>query len=245
MGVGGQPLVDRTIRWLRHLVGTTAATIVSRQIQYITLKRLDIADAGAASVLPADATTECLVVESVEAFDAVAPAIPGSFRDAAAELRARIAGGCVVTLARRGRPDGRGFQVIGYEIAERGVFSALGRRMRTAGDVVFSHYVEVLPACRGQRVHQRLFAARDAYFRARGGRVVCGVCDPDNRASLRALAREGAVIVGTVERIVLLRAFVLRYASVPCPGHTLDTCLSAARSAAHCPGPCPCCTRPS
>jgi len=63
---------------------------------------------------------------------------------------------------------------------------------------------------------------RDAYFRARGGRVVCGVCAPHNKASLRALRRDGAAIVGTVERISLLRVFVLSYT----PFHRIAQLLS-------------------
>jgi hypothetical protein len=80
-----------------------------------------------------------------------------------------------------------------------------------ADDVIFSHYVEVLPACRGQRIHRLLFSTRDAYFRQRGGRVVCGVCEPQNHASLQALRRDGALIVGVVERIAVLRVFVMSY----------------------------------
>ena len=112
--------------------------------------------------------------------------------------------------------------MVGYEIAERGIFSALGRRIAVPSDVIFSHSVEVLPAYRGQRIHRLLFSTRDAYFRARGGRIVCGVCAPNNKASLRALRRDGAAIVGTVERISLLRVFVLSYT----PFHRIAQLLS-------------------
>ena len=200
----------RLARVLARLARAVATSLYCRQRQYITVKRLDVPDAVVASrALAAERETECFVVDSVEALDAVAPEIPAGFRDSVDELKNRLAQGCVVCLARRPRMDGAGTQIIGYEIAERGIFSALGRRTRLAADVVFSHYVEVHPSCRGQRIHGLLFATRDAYFRRRGGKVVCGVVAPQNRASLQALGRDGSVIVGTVERISLLRGLLM------------------------------------
>lgn len=195
---------------LRPLLRALTALVLSHQRQYITIKALDAVGAPAMP-LSTDHHTECLVVDSPAALEAVAAGICASFRDSVADLKARIARGCVVCVARRPRRDGGSSEVVGYEIAERGVFSALGRRMTVADDVIFSHYVEVLPAYRGQRIHQQLFTTRDAYFRQRNGRLVCGVCAPHNYASLQALRRDGAVIAGTVERIVLFRAFVAWY----------------------------------
>ena len=198
----------------KKFAGTPSATDgillnTANQWQYITLKVLQ-EEPGSVSGPGADGPTECLVVDCLAAFDAVAREIGKSFRDSVVDLRARVVSGCVLSMARRRRHDGR-FEVIGYEIAERGIFSALGRRMPVADDVIFSHYVEVLPAFRGQRIHRLLFWTRDAYFRQRGGRVVCGVCEPHNRASLQALHRDGAIIVGVVERITVLRVFVMAY----------------------------------
>lgn len=193
---------------LGRLGRTVTASVFSRQRQYITLKHIG---AAADPAIIQDPRTECLVVDSPEGLDAVAADICASFRDSVGALRARVTRGCVVCVARRPRTDGRGSIVVGYEIAEPGIFSALGRRIAVPKDVIFSHYVEVLPAYRGQRIHRLLFATRDAYFRARGGRVVCGVCAPHNHASLRALRRDGATIVGIVQRISLLRVFVLSY----------------------------------
>ena len=195
---------------LAHLTRALTMSVFSRQRQFITLKPLD-GDAGSPAPPLTDGRTECLIVDSPEALDDLATEISASFRDSVAALKARVARGCVVCLARRPRVDGAGSVVVGYEIAERGVFSALGRRIAVSGDVVFSHYVEVLPEYRGQRIHRLLFSTRDSYFRQRGGRVVCGVCAPRNHASLQALRRDGATIVGTVERISLLRVFVLSY----------------------------------
>ena len=202
--------MTRVLHQPRALLGqlgrTVTASVFARQRQFITLKPI-----GDAPDPPVDGRTECLIVDSPEALDAIAADICASFRDSVEALRARVARGCVVSVARRPRTDGRGSIVVGYEIAEPGVFSALGRRIPAPKDVIFSHYVEVLPAYRGQRIHRLLFATRDAYFRVRGGRVVCGVCAPQNQASLRALRRDGASIVGTVQRISLLRVFVLSY----------------------------------
>ena len=212
-------LVEQPRALLRQLRRSVTASVFSRQRQYITLK--PIADA-ADPPLVQDGRTECLMLDSPEALDAIAADICASFRDSVGTLRARVARGCVVCVARRPRADGRGSIVVGYEIAERGIFSALGRRIAVPQDVIFSHYVEVLPAYRGQRIHRMLFTTRDAYFRARGGRVVCGVCAPHNDASLRALRRDGATIVGIVQRISVLRVFVLSYTPFDHIAHLLS-----------------------
>lgn len=194
--------VGRVARLVRYLASVLPSALYWRQQQYITVKRLD-------RLLPAAASTpsdiECLMVDSVAALQIVGWEIPESFRDSVMELGKRVNRGCVVCLARRRRDDGEGHEVVGYEIAERGVFSAMGRRIAAADDVVFSHYAEVLLEYRGRRIHGLMFATRDAYFRRRGGRVVCGVCLPHNHASLAALRRDGAVVVGTVEQVSLFR----------------------------------------
>jgi len=213
-------VLDQPRALLEQLRRTVRTSLFSRQRQYITLKHIGGETPQAPTVT--DGRTECLIVDSPEALDAIADDICASFRDSVSALRARVARGCVLCVARRPRTDRPGSVVVGYEIAERGIFSALGRRIAVPSDVIFSHYVEVLPAYRGQRIHRLLFLTRDAYFRARGGRVVCGVCAPHNKASLRALRRDGAAIVGTVERISLLRVFVLSYT----PFHRIAQLLS-------------------
>jgi hypothetical protein len=67
----------------------------------------------------------------------------------------------------------------------------------------------VLPAYRGQRIHRVLCGTRDAYFRRRKGRILCGVVPVDDRASLQALRRTGHTVVGTVTRITVFRVLVL------------------------------------
>lgn len=153
--------------------------------------------------------TECLVVDSPAALAAVAQEFPASFRDSVETLTQRVAQGCVVVLARRPRTEGRGKKVIGYNISERGVFLALGRRGTLSPEVVFSHYWEVLPACRGQRIANLLAATWDKYFRQRGVTVCCAVIALENVASLRASLRQESKVVGTVQRLSLLRGVLV------------------------------------
>jgi hypothetical protein len=198
------------LRWFAHLVRAVTASLCSCQRHYITVKRLDEADAtGVPTWMAADRETECLVLDSPKALRALAPEIPAGFRDSVGALHTRLAHGCVVCVARRPRKDGAGKEVVGYEIAERGVFAALGRRTPLSRDVVLSHHAEVLPAYRGQHIHRLLGATRDAYFRRRAGRIVCRVVAADDRASLQALGRAGHTVVGTVTRITALRGLVL------------------------------------
>ena len=196
-----------------------AAAIYCRQVQYITVKRLDLP--GPTSQ-PRDHETTCVIADSEEAVAALASEIPATFRDSADELVRRVAVGCVACFARRKRAAGDGYEVVGYELAQRGIFSALGRRNFAGHDVVFSHWAEVLPQYRGRRIHGLLFAARDAYFRARGATMVVGVCAAKNRASLQALRRDGAVVVGRVKQIALLGHLIVWETPWPRVKHALD-----------------------
>jgi len=155
-----------------------------------------------------DGGVTCLVIDSASGVGALTGEFPSTFRDSVDEVTRRVRLGCVLCVARLKRADGTPHEVIGYELAERGVFSAMGRRKAVGRDVVFSHWAEVLPAYRGRRVHGLLFAARDAYFRARGGKMIVGVCAPRNRSSLHALKRDGAVVVGRVKQISMLSLIV-------------------------------------
>ncbi len=194
------------VRPLLSLVRAVISPICSRQVQYITVKRLDV---PRLTRRPADPSTTCFVVDSVPAVRALAAEFPASFRDSVDDIARRVEFGCLVCVARRKREDGSGYEIVGYELAERGVFSALGRRKAVANDVVFSHWAEVLPAYRGRRIHGQIFAVRDAYFRARGGSIVVGVCAPRNHASLQALHRDGATVVGRVSQLAVLRRVIV------------------------------------
>ena len=192
---------------LSHLCGVIArgaiALTYSRRRQHITIQPIRTLDAVAAGRTSNDGGVECLVVDAVATLAALSPRFPVEFRDSVHRLQRRLGQGCVLSLARYRDVNGVS-HVVGYELAERGVFSALGRRRRVGADVVFSHWAEVLPAYRGRRIHALLFAARDAYFGARGAKIVVGVVSPRNRASLRALERAGSRVAGDVERVELL-----------------------------------------
>jgi hypothetical protein len=190
-------------RRLWSVLRVLATTVYARQRWYVVVKQLDAPDAFEET--PGQRATECLVLDSPKALRAVAPEIRAAFRHSVAELHAHLARGCIVCVARQPRGDGAGTEVVGYEIVERGVFAALGRRTPLARDIVFSHGAEVLPAYRGQRLHRRLCATRDAYFRRRAGRLLCGVIPVEDAASTQAARRTGHRVVGTVTRISVLK----------------------------------------
>jgi hypothetical protein len=192
-------------RFTLALARRIATAVYFRQRQYITVQR--IGATTEANALTADRKMQCVTLSSREALTAIAAHIPAAFRDSVADLDSRVANGCVLTLAFRRADDGD-LEIVGYELAERGVFSALGRRHPAPPDVVFSHWAEVLPAYRGQRVHALLFATRDAYFQERGGKFVWGVVAPKNRASLQALRRAGSFVVGAVSRVSLFSGLI-------------------------------------
>jgi len=126
-------VLDQPRALLGQLRRTVRTSLFSRQRQYITLKHIGGATPEAPP--PTDGRTECLIVDSPEALDAIADDICASFRDSVSALRARVARGCVLCVARRPRTDRPGSVVVGYEIAERGIFSALGRRIAVPSDV--------------------------------------------------------------------------------------------------------------
>lgn len=218
--LGSWPTATRSAsRVLRVLSRTVATALYCRELQHITVQPI-APDAAMAKRVSEDGTVECVIVSSLEALEGLAPRISRAFRDSVSDLARRVAHGCVLTVALRRRERGMS-EVVGYELAEQGVFSALGRRRHISSEVVFSHWAEVLPAYRGRRIHALLFATRDAYFSERGGKIVVGVVAPRNRASLQALARAGSAVVGTVERRSLLRGAIARETPWPHIHHAL------------------------
>jgi GNAT superfamily N-acetyltransferase len=150
---------------------------------------------------------ECAVVESPEAIETYRDEIPPSFRDSAERLKQRLAEGCVVFLARMPKQDGPGLRVIGYRLAEKGVFSALDLKGRVSQDILFIHYIEVLPAFRGQKVARFLVRASLEYCTAKGLKKTLTVGSPLNELSARAFRKDltGQLDLGTVEKVWFLR----------------------------------------
>lgn len=196
---------------LRRLIGRTLFTaLYHREVQYILLKRVESQKAvSPAPGKEGGAGTECLIVESAAALQEVVREMPATMRDSVDTLKERLERGCAVILARRPRRSEAGQEVVGYNICERGVFSALGRKRKIASDILFAHYTEVLPEYRGQRIAEVISGAVDEYGRAHGLTKLCSVISPANQASLRAFLRAGYTIVGTVARVSILRGLFI------------------------------------
>lgn len=180
------------------------APLYQRERQYISIHTIQDRD-PLASLLPGAGENlgiECLVVETPEALRGVEAELPSA--TLADHLRTRLAQGSIVVLARQAQTMGGGKKVVGYGVCQRGVFSALGRTGRIAADILFSHYTEVLPAYRGQRIFQLIREAQFEYCRGQGLKKLCGVATVHNRSAILARTRTGEALVGTVERVALL-----------------------------------------
>lgn len=192
-----------------RIVRRLLASLYQHQVQYIELRplgdgRLDIEDVAAEH-----RGIECVPIESAEALQPFVDEFPTTLRDSVADLQERLAGGCIAFLVRRPRDVGDGMEVVGYNLSERGVFSAVGRRGRISPDLLFGHWGEILPQYRGQRLHLLMRAAREDYCRRNGIRATCGAIARDNQPSIRATARAGSQIVGVVRRISILRGLIV------------------------------------
>src|SRR5262245_15286512 len=83
---------NRFSQVLGHFPRALLSSLYSRQLQYITVKRLDGPEAVVAPHPTAqESEAECLMVDSLEALQAVAQEIPTSFRDSVDDLKRRLA----------------------------------------------------------------------------------------------------------------------------------------------------------
>lgn len=195
---------------LCHLARAVLLSFYHRQAQYILMKAIE----NRAHVAPANTAEEkmgieCLIVESAEALQAVAREIPTSIRDSADQMKKRLEQGCLVILARRPKSSATGQEVIGYGIYEPGVFSALGRKGKVSSDILFNHYLEVLPEYRGRRVADLMNRIMETYCVAHGFRTRCTVVSIHTPAPLKSSLRAGLTIVGTIARVSVLRGLVV------------------------------------
>jgi GNAT superfamily N-acetyltransferase len=188
---------------LREIKRIAVAALYQRDAQHIFVRRIP---ASGASIPRSEAAESlgvtCVFVESAAALRAIESEIPLSIRDSVDQLRQRLAQGCSVIVVRK--PSRAGHEVIGYGINEPGVFSALGRRGQLFPNVLFNHYLEILPEYRGQRIAHVMRIAMDEYCRMHGFTKRCTVVSPSNEASLRSNFRSGLVRVGMVARVSLL-----------------------------------------
>jgi GNAT superfamily N-acetyltransferase len=155
---------------------------------------------------------ECAVVEYAEQLDAYSAEIPSSFRDSVQSLKQRLAQGCIVFLARIPKQDAPGRHVVGYRLAERGVFSVFDLKGKVSQDILFIHYIEVVPAFRSQKIAQFLVKASLEYCAAKGLKKTLTVGSPLNELSARAFRKDdtGRLDLGTVEKVSLLRGLIVR-----------------------------------
>jgi GNAT superfamily N-acetyltransferase len=143
---------------------------------------------------------ECIVVESVASLRRFENEILNSFRDSAERLKKRLYEGRIVIFALK-RTEAQRHAIIGYILAERGVFSALGRKLKIAPDLLFGHYIEVLPPYRQSGVAKFLLHAMDEYCFKNGITKYCGSVSSRNSAAMTALATKSNEVVGKVKRI--------------------------------------------
>jgi ribosomal protein S18 acetylase RimI-like enzyme len=154
-----------------------------------------------------------MILQFPSDIDAIKHEMPASFRDSPGRLKERLQEGCVVILAftRRKEPDG--LAILGYLIAEKGVVSALGRKRTVAPDVLYGHYIEVLPEYRQMGIANFLNRNMEEYARRNGLRKYYSVVSTGNRIAARILRTKSRENLGKVERVSILRGLYVRETS--------------------------------
>jgi hypothetical protein len=183
----------------RQITKKIISPFYQKEVQYVWLRDPKRANSTVSPSSGAQGDeTECIVLESLELFEHLRNQIPLPL---ATRLETRLKEGCILFIAWRRPQDGLPRQLVGYSITQGGIFSALGRSCKVTSSILFTHYSEVLPGFRGQRVVGTLWDARDLYCRRNGYKKHCGVVSTDNLPSIRSLRRLGARIVGTTQRV--------------------------------------------
>jgi GNAT superfamily N-acetyltransferase len=156
-------------------------------------------------------TLQHAMLESPGQIDFYADEFASSFRDSVAALRQRLAQGCVIFLARTPKPDGSGHRVVGYRLAEPGVFSALGFKHKISPNILFIHYIEVLPEFRRQKIAIFLVRVTLEYCAAKGFAKTLTVGSPSNQQSARAFRvhPDGRQPLGEIHKVSLLRGLIV------------------------------------
>jgi GNAT superfamily N-acetyltransferase len=194
------------MRTTRRIAAALLTGIYRRQAAYVFGHVITPGDAGATFHAEGESSeVECLIVESAAALDDCQMEIPAVFRDSADTLKSRLDQGCIVILAYLPGAKAPDKHIVGYSLRQRGVFSALGRQRNISADILFTHYVEVLPEYRGQRLASRLTGAALEYCRKNGLTRLCSVVMTHNQPSIQYTLRVGFAIIGTVERVSILK----------------------------------------
>jgi ribosomal protein S18 acetylase RimI-like enzyme len=152
-----------------------------------------------------DSAVECTILQAPFALEQVKQEIPASFRDSPDDLKKRLEEGCIVILARQQREGTQRHEVLGYLIAEKGSFSALGRKRKAGPDVLYGHYIEVLPEYRQKGIANLLVRAMEDYARSNGLRRYYALVSPKNPVARKILERHRHEWLGKVERVSILR----------------------------------------
>jgi ribosomal protein S18 acetylase RimI-like enzyme len=147
---------------------------------------------------------ECMTLQFPSDIDAIKHELPASFRDSPGRLKERLQEGCIVILAFTRRKEPHGHEILGYLIAEKGVVSALGRKRKVAPDVLYGHYIEVLPEYRQTGIANVLNRNMEEYARRNGLRKYYSVVSTKNRIAARILRTKSRENLGKVERVTIL-----------------------------------------
>lgn len=184
---------------LRRAARAIATSIYQSDTQYITgcvpralaREQLDI---------------NCLVFESVRQLEEIEPELPSEMP--VDRLKGRLAEGCIVFLPYRSSGPGSK-EFVGFSIRERGIFSALGRKIPLSSNILFGHYLEVFPRYRGQRLAEEIRLLGEIYCRKNGLTKLCTVISAKNQASLQSHRHAGSRMLGAVRKISLLRGLYI------------------------------------
>jgi ribosomal protein S18 acetylase RimI-like enzyme len=154
---------------------------------------------------------ECAVVESAEELEAFENHMSPALRDSPEKLKRRLSERCVVFFAMRRTEAPAAHEILGYCLGQKGVFSALGRKALLAPDILFVHYIEVLPGYRSQGIAKSLLRATYEYAERHGFERTITVRSPTNQLSGQAFrqAKDSYRILGEMERISILRGLVV------------------------------------
>jgi hypothetical protein len=193
----------------QHAVRKLIAPLYQCERQYVTLRHVQEQDPLSALHKARDGMgTACILVESPAVLGEMELEMPSATLEHT--LRTRLQQGCIIFIACRPGKMGAGKTMVGYSACQRGVFSALGRTTRISSDVLFTHYTEVFPEYRGQRIQQLLLAVKEDYCRANKLQKICNVITIHNQPSLQNTLRAGYDIIGTVARVSVCRGLYVR-----------------------------------
>ena len=100
-------------------------------------------------------------------------------------------------------------EFVGFSIRERGIFSALARKIPLSSDILFGHYLEVFPQHRGQRLAQEIRTFGEMYCHSNGLTKLCTVISAKKKASMQSHKHARSRMLGAVRKISVLRGLYI------------------------------------